>query len=132
MRFEFFDRDGVEHVRIVVGADIIERVATKEDHDVADVENAAEDTQLKQVEAATKERIERENENEKRTQEQFTSERTRLDAERHAKDFGDKPNPAAGEPLQAQIEQEFDKGLAAELGDDEDNGKKHKTRKHAE
>ena len=114
MRYDFYDHDGVEYVRIGIGADLIDRPATKADHDVADVENAAEETQLKQLADATKERIERENENEKRTADQYASERVRLDKERHAKDFGGKP-PPGDEPTQQELEKEFDKGLAKEL-----------------
>jgi hypothetical protein len=128
MRYEFFDKNGIEQVRISIGGDVVERAATEADHAAADEANAAEDAALAANEQATKERVERENENERRTQEGYASERTRLDAD-VAADRAGKPTPAAAESQQ-KIEREFDQKLEQELETREQhpNGKKTKTK----
>jgi hypothetical protein len=105
--YEFFDHNGIEYVRINVGLDVVEREATKADHEAADAANAAEKAAAEALEAATKERIEREN--------------ATLAAQQ-----GGEPVKA---PSQKQLEQEFDAGLAHEL--DEGNGKHKRGHKGA-
>lgn len=109
MAYEFFSKDGVDYVRINVGIDTVERAATKEDHEVAESVNAAEKAAAEALEAATKERQERERANEQLA-------------------LG--LAPAAPASSQKEIEQEFDAGLAHELEEDKGNNGKHK-KKHA-
>jgi hypothetical protein len=113
--YEFYDRGGVEYVRISVGIDVVERVATEADHEVADATNAGEKAAAEALEAATKERIERENANERRAR--------GLEP--------DAPAYVAPQPSQQQLEKEFDAGLQAEL-DEGHNGKHKRGRKGAE
>jgi hypothetical protein len=108
--YEFFNHNGVEYVRINVGMDVVEREATKADHEAADAANAAEKAAADALEAATKERIDREN------------------AVLAAQASGEPVPKAPAEPSQKELEKEFDAGLAHEL---DDNGKKRK-HKHAE
>jgi len=112
MRYEFVDRNGVQFVRITLGADVIEREATERDHAEAAAATAAEDSLAAALAQETKERVERENANERRA-------------------LGDEP--AAADPVgQKALEKEFDKQLAHELGEDADNGKKKSHKKAAE
>ena len=68
MRYDFFDRDGVEHVRLYLGLDTLERVATKEDHAAAETAKANAAAAMQSVVDETVARVTRENENTEGTQ----------------------------------------------------------------